>query len=77
MNIEEFYNELESEIDIENGTINNDLKIRELPAWDSMANISFLALCEEKFGVVIDYKQIKQAETFGDLASLLGDHISK
>jgi acyl carrier protein len=67
----EFYNEIEDVLGVNRGTINPDMIVKDQSFWDSMAIMSFMAMVEEEFTIVLDNDQIKQAHTFGDLAKLL------
>lgn len=73
----EFFNEIEDVLGVDKGTISSNTNVVDQPYWDSMAIMSFMAMVEEKFGIVLNNEQIKQANTFGDLSKLVDGHVSQ
>ncbi len=39
--------------------------------WDSLSNLTFLSIADERFGTTIDPKELARAETPADLGGLL------
>ena len=66
--------ELENVLGIETGVIQEESKIADVPQWDSMAILSFIAFVEDQFGLVLDGDQIAKATTFKELFDLLEEH---
>ena len=75
MKLNEMIPELEDMLGFEAGTVKLDAKIAEVPDWDSMAILTFIAFVEDKFSLVLEGDQIAQVTTFKDLFGLLGDKV--
>lgn len=71
----EFINEIESLLDIEQGILKKDTALTEIQVWDSMAKLTFIAMVEEKFGQVIDSKDLAKVKSVGDLLNLVGSRL--
>jgi acyl carrier protein len=56
----------------EPGTIQSSDALAGL-GWDSMAVVGFIALADDRFGVVVDARRLAKCVTVQDLADLLGD----
>ena len=52
---------------------NEKANIADVPEWDSMAILSFIALVEDKFGLILEGSQIAKVKTFKELLDLIGD----
>jgi len=65
--------ELENVLGLEVGTINEEANIADVPQWDSMAILSFIAFVEDQFNLVLEGDQIAEVKTFKELFDLLGD----
>lgn len=72
----EFYSELESMMEMEVGTINGDEALADLPGWDSMAVLSFIAMVDSKLEEVVSPKTLASARTVGDLINLFPGKIT-
>ena len=48
-----------------------DLKLsdnfKEFKEWDSLANLTMVAMLDDEFGVVIDYQRFKKMKTIKDV----------
>lgn len=75
MKINELIPEMEEMLGFEAGTVDLNAKIADVPEWDSMAILSFIAFIEDKFEIVLEGDQITQVTTFKELFGLLGDKI--
>jgi acyl carrier protein len=73
--LNEMIPELEEMLGFDAGTIKIDGNISDVPDWDSMAILTFIAFVEEKFDLVLDGDQIAGATTFKELFNLLGDKV--
>jgi acyl carrier protein len=73
--INEMIPELEDMLGFDAGTISVDGKIADIPDWDSMAILTFIAFVEEKFDLVLEGDQIAGVTTFKELFQLLGDKV--
>jgi len=65
--------ELENVLGLEAGTIKEEANIVDVPQWDSMAILSFIAFVEDQFDLVLEGDQIAEVKTFKELFDLIGD----
>lgn len=75
MKTSEFLNEIENELGLPSGTIKVEDFFRKTKYWDSLAEIAFLAMIEEKLGVNITPVQMKEQNTIQDIVNLLKDKL--
>lgn len=61
---------VEEILELESGTVSAADDLEEL-GWDSLSDLSFIAIADERFHVTIDPKQLAAVETPADLAPLL------
>ncbi len=54
-------------LEIENRELQLSDNFRELDEWDSLANLSLIAMLDDEFGVVIEADKFKQMSTFQDI----------
>lgn len=62
------------EIEDRDVTLNDEFK--EYSEWDSLANLSLMALIDEEYGVVISSSDFKKINTVGDLIKEIQTRIS-
>jgi len=62
-----FLNLVKEVLEIENHEINMDDDFRSLEVWDSLANLSLVAMIDDEFGVVIESQRFKELKTFRDI----------
>ena len=62
-----FLNLVKEVLEIENLEINMDDDFRSLEVWDSLANLSLVAMIDDEFGVVIESQRFKELKTFRDI----------
>ena len=72
----EFYTQIETTIGAEPGTIKGDVKLKDVPKWDSMAVILFQGMVDDELHTTIEGDDMLSATTFGDLANLVGDKLA-
>jgi Phosphopantetheine attachment site. len=48
-----------------------DMPLSDVPEWDSLAAMAFLALADRKFGKKLSMGHLKSAQTVSDLHALL------
>ncbi len=66
--MEQKFIDLFSEVlEMESNEINVSDAFREYDAWDSLANLSVIAMLDDEFGVHIESKDFKNLITVGDL----------
>lgn len=72
-----FYRHLEQSVDAPEGTLRDDLALKQLTGWDSMAVVEFIAFVDEQFSMPLEYESIMAAKTAGDLAALVSGHLQQ
>ncbi|PWC55771.1 hypothetical protein TSH7_16625 [Azospirillum sp. TSH7] len=72
MDRNEFLLALDEMLELDPGTLTGDEALESLEAWDSLAVISFIALVDEKTGVVVEGEKLAKAKTVADLLALAG-----
>ena len=68
-----FYSELEQMLELQKGTLRGDQSLSDMAEWDSLAVISFIALADSKYSVILQGKSVEACKTVDDLALLIGD----
>lgn len=63
----ELYTELEDILELEEGTLKGSDEFRSFENWDSMANLSVIAMLDESFNVTIATQDFKNLITVNDL----------
>ncbi len=66
----EFYGLLDEMLELDPGTLDGSERLEDLENWDSLAVISFIALADEHFGVLIEGARLLSAERTADLYGL-------
>jgi acyl carrier protein len=72
----EFLRALESQLEVPDGSLNEHQSLSEIEAWDSLAAVLFIAVADEKVGVIVSGDQIAKAKTVADLLALVGDKLT-
>ncbi len=72
----EFLRELEVQMELPSGSLNEHKRLTEIEGWDSMAAVLFIALADEKTGVAVSGDRIAKSKTVSDLLGLLGDRLA-
>lgn len=63
----ELFDQLEDILELDPGTITLADTFRDYDNWDSMANLSVIAMLDDSFGVNIASQDFKNLITVGDL----------
>ena len=71
-----FLIELDEILDLEEGTLQGTEILEEIEEWDSLAVISFIALADDKFDIVIEGETLLKAQTVNDLLGLVQHHLA-
>jgi hypothetical protein len=71
----EFLRALESQLEMPERSLNGSEVLTDLEGWDSLAAVLFIALADEKAGVIVSGDQIGKARTLNELLALLGDRL--
>ena len=61
-------------LDLAPGTLTGGEELEGLDGWDSVAVITFIALADSEYGVVLPPKEIAACRTVGTLADLIARH---
>jgi acyl carrier protein len=72
----EFLRLLEGQMEIPEGSLNENERLADIEGWDSMAALLFMALADEKLGVTVVGNDIAKSKTISDLLALLGDRLA-
>lgn len=76
MKKEDFLLLLDELIEVEPGTLTGQEKLQYLESFDSLAAVGFIALTDEKFGIILSPNKIANCKTIEDLIALVGDKIT-
>lgn len=71
MNKSDFLLALDELLELSPGTLNGTETLDSYENWDSLAVISFIALADEKFSIVVGSEAIAKAQTVNDLLQLI------
>jgi acyl carrier protein len=71
MNKNDFYLKLDEVLDLAPGTVKGTDALADLEGWDSVAVISFIAMADADYGVILPSGQIAGCRTADDLAELI------
>lgn len=72
MNSAEFLLELDEMLELAPGALTGAELLEEVEGWDSLAVISFIALVDEKLGLVVEGEKLARAKTVADLLDIAG-----
>ena len=75
MKKQEFLNLLEDLFEFDHGTLTETDQLDQIPEWNSLAALGFIALMDEHFNVIVAPKDLAACKTIGNLAALAGDAI--
>lgn len=76
MNTTDFLLALDEMLELDPGTLAGTEALEDLENWDSLAVISFIALVDEKLGLVVEGEKLVKAKTVADLLTLAGVAVS-
>lgn len=76
MNKRDFLLCLDEMLELAPGSLAGDEKLEALESWDSLAVISFIALVDERFGIVVEGRRLAQARTIDDLLALVDSKLA-
>jgi acyl carrier protein len=71
MQADAFLHEIELTLELEAGSLTGDEVLADLPEWDSLAVISFIALVDEKLGLAVEGEALAKARSVADLLALV------
>lgn len=64
---EQFYEALRDVLDVEEKEFNKSDTFRDYEEWDSLANLSLIAMLDEEYGIIIPNDEFKNIATIGEL----------
>ena len=70
-NLGAFYRNLEELLDLEPETLKGGETLSDLESWDSIAELAFIGMAYEKYGVNIPADRIPQCKTVDNLSALI------
>ena len=76
MKTAEFLAHLDDMLELDPGTLTGDEQLSDIPEWDSLAVISFIALVDEQFEIILEGEKLAEAKSLADLISLLGGRVA-
>lgn len=56
--------------------VKDSLTPKEIPHWDSMSYLLFIAELEKEFQIVFDMDEVMNAKSLGDIRKILGSKIN-
>jgi acyl carrier protein len=71
----EFLRGFEEASGLQEGSLQEDLTLKEINGWDSMAALVFISYVEEHFEMVVEGDQVARAVKVKDLLNLLGNKL--
>ena len=75
MNKKDFFLLMDELLENEPGVVTGNEDLTQLPKWDSLAVIGFIAVLDQHFSVSVPAAQILSCKTVADLADLVGDKL--
>lgn len=63
---------LEEMMELEKGTLQEDVMLSDIVEWNSLAKLSFIALMDENFGKKVSANELKQFKTVKDILNFMG-----
>jgi len=63
---------IEENLDLDRGSLTGREALRDVPGWDSMSTLMFVAAIDEQFGRPLAGSRVAACRTVADLLGLLG-----
>ena len=76
MQAEAFLREIELALELPAGSLKGNEQLADIPEWDSLAVISFIALVDEKLGLAVEGEALANAQTVADLLALVQEKLA-
>ncbi len=67
MPVEDFLVEFAEIVERDPSTLTLETELKDIGTWDSLSQVSFMAMLDEKFGKSVDPDRLDDAGTVGDL----------
>ena len=71
--MENFEEQIAEILEVDSVEMSEELESFE--AWDSLAVLSIIALCDDEYGVVLSADEVSSSDTIGGLKNLISDRI--
>lgn len=62
---------LEDMLELDEGTLNEELELSDLDEWNSMARLSLIVLMDDEFNKKLSASKIKEFKTVGDILNFM------
>lgn len=69
--MDEFVQKIAELLDVDTSDLTADVNFKDLPTWDSLAQLSFLALAQDDYGRNVTNESVKASQTIRDLFELV------
>lgn len=66
-----FLRRMEAMLEIPSETLQENMKLADIPEWDSLAFLGFIALADSEMGKQLQLEEARTAQTLADLHRLL------
>lgn len=76
MTREEFLRALETSLEIGEGTLAGNQRLKDLKFWDSMSALIYMGLADEKLHMAVSGDQMGKCKTVDDLLALLAGRLT-
>jgi acyl carrier protein len=76
MQAQAFLREIEATLELPEGSLMGTELLADIPEWDSLAVISFIALVDEKLGLAVDGEALANAQSVADLLALVQEKLA-
>jgi acyl carrier protein len=76
VNRSDFVRRIENLLERDTRSIDEQSMLAELPEWDSMAAIGFIAMTDAELGVAVRPQKLFECKTVGDLVGLAAEKLS-
>lgn len=75
MKLDAFLRELEALLELDANSLKGDEVLEDTGMWDSLTQVSFMAMVDEKFGLTLPAEKIAACKTVPELVALVGGKI--
>ncbi len=72
----QFLDVLEEALELEPGTLRDELAFSDMKSWDSMTGLIFIAMADDQLGIEVSGDQVSTCKTVGDLIALVADALT-
>ena len=63
---------LEETLEVDAGALSADMRLDEIPEYDSMTKLALIVMAEDEFGVKLNGEMIRSFQTVEDILNALG-----